>query len=250
MQRHQSLLQTHHLPQQQSLISGSGTVTANFGITSISLGSAASTITQGSSIHVTGTAKGAGQSATLSVSGLPSGATSTFSTNPIVLSSSGVQFSLTIGTAYTATAGSFTIVITSTISGVGSTSSQYTLTIRPAIPLTLGYSVQGSGSGYSAPTITYIYNGTSAQTSLGNTPSAIYADQNSQWSMSSALSGSTSTERWVTNQTTSGSALTATTTTFVFYHQFLVSFSYSVLGGGSSYTAPTVTDCSVRIENL
>ena len=223
------------------LIGGSGTVTANFGITSISLSSAASTITQGSSIHIIGTAKGAGQSATLSVSGLPSGATSTFSTNPIVLSTSGAQFTLTIVTAYTTTAGGFTVTITSTVSGVGSTSSQYTLTIKQAIPLTLGYSVQGSGSGYSAPTVTYVYNGTSSQTSLSSTPSIIYADQNSQWSVNSALSGSTSTERWETNQTTSASALSATTINFVFYHQFYVSFSYSVVSGGSGYTAPTAT---------
>jgi hypothetical protein len=223
------------------LVGGSGSVTANFGITSISLSSTAGTITQGSSIHVTGTAKGAGQSATLSVSGLPSGATSTFSTNPIVLSTSGAQFTLTIGTAFTTTSGSFTITIISDVSGVGSTSSQYTLTVKQAIPLTLGYSVQGSGSGYSAPTITYVYNGTSSQASLSNTPSIIYTDQNSQWSVNSALSGSTSSERWETSQTTSGSALSATTINFVFYHQYYVSFSYTVVGGGSGYAAPTVT---------
>src|SRR5208283_1374446 len=138
-------------------------------------------------------------------------------------------------------AGSFTITITSAVSGVGSTSSQYTLTIKQAIPLTLGYLVQGSGSGYSAPTITYVYNGTSSQVSLSSTPSIIYTDQNSQWSVNSALAGSTSTERWETSQTTSGSAASATSINFVFYHQFYVSFGYSVVGGGSGYTAPTAT---------
>ena len=222
------------------LIGGSGTVTANFGVISLSLNSAASTITQGASIRITGTATGTG-SADMSVSGGPSGATFTLSSNTLTLTTSGTQFTLTIGTAYTTATGIFTITIASTVSGVGNTSAQYTLAIREAVPLTVGYSVEGSGSGYSAPTITYTYNGTSSQASLTSMFGVIYVDQNSQWSVSSLLSGSTSTERWATNQSNTGEATSATTINFVYYHQYLVQFGYSVVGGGSGYTAPAVT---------
>ena len=227
-------------PSTTILISGSGTVTANFATISINLNSPANTITQGASIHLSGTAKGTGGSATISVSGLPSGATSSLSSNQLALTISGAQFTLTIATTYAATVGTFTVTITSAVSGVGSTSTQYALTIRQAIPLALGFSISGGGTGYSAPTISYVYNGTSSQVSLNSAPGIVYADLNSRWNATSVLSGSSSTERWETNQTTSGSALSAATINFVYYHQFFVAFSYSVLGGGSGYSAPSV----------
>ncbi|MGI0090444.1 MAG: InlB B-repeat-containing protein [Nitrososphaerales archaeon] len=225
-----------------AIIGGSGTITANFGTGSISLEPASGAVTQGSSVHITGTVRDGGQSATLSVSGLPSGATTEWSSNPVTSSPSGVEDTLTIRTAYSTPAGSYTLTVAITIAG-GSTSTQLNLTIIRAIPLSLSYSVQGAGSNYSAPMISYVYNGTSSQSALSATmPTTIYADQNTGWSVSSSLPGSTTTdERWQTNQSSGGTASSNATINFVYYHQYLVTFSYTVEGGGSGYAPPTVT---------
>lgn len=100
------------------------------------------------------------------------------------------------------------------------------------VPLTVSYSIQGAGSGYSSPVLTYIAGGQQITAVLGTTPTSYSADSGSSWAVTNPLSGSSSSERWQTSQTTSGTVSTSVTQTFVYYHQYLVSSSYSIVGSG------------------
>ena len=99
--------------------------------------------------------------------------------------------------------------------------------------LTLSYAVQGGGSGYSAPILTYVNNGQIANASLTTTPAIYNVDTGTSWSISSSLPGSSSTERWATNQPTNGTASSSKTIQFVYQHQYMLSIAYSIQGGGS-----------------
>ncbi|MHB2035513.1 MAG: InlB B-repeat-containing protein [Nitrososphaerales archaeon] len=110
-----------------------------------------------------------------------------------------------------------------------------------SVQLTLSYSVVGGGISYSAPVFSYVSDGFQQSSTLTTSPTVYSLDSGTSWSITSKLLGSTSIERWLTNQIVSGSAISATTINLAYYHQFLVMFAYSVLGGGSSYAAPTAT---------
>lgn len=105
--------------------------------------------------------------------------------------------------------------------------------------LTLGYSVTGGGSGYSPPTLTYVFNGTTRTATLTGSLATYYADVGTSWSISVSLPGGSSSERWETSQT-GGVAGSSLTRSVVYYHQFLASFDYRVSGGGTGYTAPSI----------
>ena len=109
------------------------------------------------------------------------------------------------------------------------------------VALTFGYSVTGGGSAPPAPTLTYISAGAKQTATLTQTNQAFLVDIGSTWAVTDQLSSSTSTERWATNQATTGTAVSAQTISFVYYHEYLVTFGFSVIGGGSNYTAPSVT---------
>ena len=107
-------------------------------------------------------------------------------------------------------------------------------------PLTLSFSIAGGGSGYSAPTLTYVYNGATQTASLGTTPIVYDLDTGSAWSVTSQLPGSTGTERWETSQPTAGIASSPQEETATYYHQYQETLSFSVAGGGSGYSPPSL----------
>ena len=107
--------------------------------------------------------------------------------------------------------------------------------------LTLSFMVRGSGSGYSPPILTYVSNGTSITTPLTETPTIYQVDLGTNWSVSALLSGSTSSERWETEQPTSGLANSSQTIQFVYYAQDLVTFGFLVSGSESGLSPPTIT---------
>jgi hypothetical protein len=108
------------------------------------------------------------------------------------------------------------------------------------VELTLSYSTSG-GSGYVAPTLSYISNGFNQSVELTTYPTTYAVDSGTTWSLTTRLVGSSSTERWITNQTTEAVASTNQTRNFSYYHQYLASFNFSVIGGGSGYSLPFVT---------
>lgn len=108
-------------------------------------------------------------------------------------------------------------------------------------PMTLSFKVIGGGVGYSPPTLTYISNGTSIMSQLTESPTTYRVDVGTIWSLSPTLGGSNSTERWQTDQPTSGIANESQTVQLVYYDQVLIIFGFSVSGGGSGFSIPSVT---------
>ena len=108
-------------------------------------------------------------------------------------------------------------------------------------PLTFSYSVSGGATGSTPPTLTYFSNGIELTAALNATAVTYNLDQGTTWSVSATLAGSSASARWETDQATTGVASSAQAIALVYYHQFLVSFSFSVSGGGTGYTAPSVT---------
>ncbi|MGA2665740.1 MAG: hypothetical protein ABSF83_12445 [Nitrososphaerales archaeon] len=112
------------------------------------------------------------------------------------------------------------------------------------VPLTFSYSVAGGGSGYQPPVLTYVSGGATKTAELNSSAVAYQADAGTTWTVTSVLAGSTSSERWETDQDATGVVHSAETVEFQYYHQFLVSFGFGVSGGGSGYSSPTVTAVS------
>lgn len=110
-----------------------------------------------------------------------------------------------------------------------------------AVTLTLSYSITGGGYSYLAPMLTYTFNGVQRTTTLSSAPVTYYADVGTSWSVTNPLTGSTPVERWQTDQPTNGIANSSETINLAYYHQYSVTFGFSVLGGGSGYSEPEVT---------
>ena len=108
------------------------------------------------------------------------------------------------------------------------------------IPLTFSFTVKGGGAGYSPPILNYISNGTPSTASLTGLPTIYKVDVGTIWSIPGQLNGSTADERWKTNQPTSGPVNSSLTVQLVYYNQDYVVFGFSVSGGGSGFSPPTV----------
>src|SRR5213594_3409901 len=108
------------------------------------------------------------------------------------------------------------------------------------VRFTVGYAVQGGGSGYLPPTLTYVAGGQTLAVALTTTPAVYTVDAGTAWSVSALLGGSGANERWATNESVSGVAMKSESLVFPYSHQFSASFAYRVTGGGSGYSAPSV----------
>ena len=109
---------------------------------------------------------------------------------------------------------------------------------------TLSYSINGGGTGYSAPIFTANTFGVSAPQTLTTSATGYWFDASS-WSVTNPLGGSSSSQQWQTSQTTSGTISSSATTAFAYYHQYLQTLSYSVSGGSPS--APSATGTSLGV---
>ena len=121
------------------------------------------------------------------------------------------------------------------IQGPGVISQQYVL----QYPLTVQYSLVGEAP-ESPPTITSIVYGAPATISLPANMSVVWLDSGSPYSLSNPLPLSNSTERWITTAATTGTMDQAESVQLTFYQQFLLSASYSVVGGGAP-VAPSLS---------
>ena len=105
-----------------------------------------------------------------------------------------------------------------------------------SVQLTLSYSVAGGGTSYSSPAFSYFSDGFQQSATLTTSPTVYSLDSGTSWSIVSELPGSTSIERWVTSQTVTGSAISATAINFQYYHQFYV-------------TVPDVLEFVIHLSN-
>lgn len=221
-------------------IEGSGGITAKFSTVALSLSSYSEELTQGTSVSNIATIIGQNQSVSLTISGLPNGASVNWASSHVLDKPAGVPDNFTILTAYATPSGSYNVtVIASTANGTNSV--VFLLTIGKADALTVSYNVN-DGSGSSSPMIKYVYNGTITQATLSSAPSVIYVDNGSAWQISSALNGTT-TQRWVTKSPTQGMAAGPATINVVYYHQYLVGFIMS--SSNASGVAPSVSFTAV-----
>jgi len=109
------------------------------------------------------------------------------------------------------------------------------------VQIILSCSIVGGGTGYSPPALTYFFGDMQYDTTLSTSPTTYYVDSASVWNASNPLFGSSSTEIWTSNETTSGVASSPQTVNIVYYHQYLVNLGYTVSGAGVGYSTPNVT---------
>ena len=119
--------------------------------------------------------------------------------------------------------------------GIGTTSfrQDYVLAGGAVTPLTFSFSVVGGiPAGINPPLLTFTSGGVKQSVSLTSTPTAYYMDNGTGWSVTSSFSN-TSSERWVPSGPTSGTVTSEVSVSLIYYHQYSLSASYTVAGGGS-----------------
>ncbi len=102
----------------------------------------------------------------------------------------------------------------------------------------LGITYSVSGGSPNPPTVTGTSFGANSTLPLQSSPATEWFDIGSTYSISNPLSSSSSSERWATTGTTSGVMKAQVTVSDVFYHQFLLTVSFSLIGGGSPTAGP------------
>jgi len=124
------------------------------------------------------------------------------------------------------------------------------------VPLTVSYSISDGTAPSTPPTLTFVVNGTQHSVTLGTTPTTYSVDNGSTWTVTSTLLGK-SGERWFYPGASGGSATTAQTLALVYYHQYLVSATYTISGGGqpgppslTSTADGTKFESPLRLQNF
>ena len=133
---------------------------------------------------------------------------------------------------------------TEVIPSPGTTVRKISLGYYNQYPLTATVSVIGGGS----PSIDLNYTSLGSQLSalITSTPEQLWADSGSLYSFPGAVQGATG-ERWVSQSVLGGPVVSATTANASYYHQFMITASYSVLGGGA-YSPPILNGTSFGEE--
>jgi hypothetical protein len=102
------------------------------------------------------------------------------------------------------------------------------------------YSIIGDEAGSSPPTLKYYFDKTLQTVTLTKTSTKYLVDINSPWEVPETLPGSTANIRWKTEQVTSGTVTEPLTLSFTYYHQYLITFKYQVIGS-AGYGEPTIS---------
>ena len=103
----------------------------------------------------------------------------------------------------------------------------------------LSFGVQGGGV-YNNPRMNYTTLGNTGLAQVNATQATFWVDSATKWNVSPLLPSSTEGERWITQQTTSGTAVAPLQTQFLYYHQYLGTLHYSIKGTGGSPPVPRV----------
>lgn len=106
--------------------------------------------------------------------------------------------------------------------------------VATTFPLTLYYQIEGGGSGYSPPVLSYLSNGEARTELLSTQPKTYNLDFGTLANVTTTLIGSTETERWVTDQPTSGIGEKSQNLTISYFHQYIATFDWTTSDGSRS----------------
>jgi len=121
--------------------------------------------------------------------------------------------------------------VTVTMNGPVTEIASFSGPISPIV-MTVSYSIANDGTGYSAPTFNYVTNGASEQFALTSSPTNIQVDGGTAWSVTpNPLTGSSTAERWYSNQPLSDTA-SSQTIVFQFQHQYYLTVQVDPPGAG------------------
>ena len=124
--------------------------------------------------------------------------------------------------------------------GLVSSAASVVVAYQHQFALTASYSVVGGGSP-SAPTLAGTYLSTPFTATLTTAATQFWLDSGTMYTTTNPLVGSTNSERWQSTGATSGAVTASATTSIVYYHQYLMTFDYVIVGGGTGYSAPVVS---------
>lgn len=99
---------------------------------------------------------------------------------------------------------------------------------------TLSYTVTGGSAGCYAPSFTTNQFGAFTPQVLTTTASGYWFDSGASWTVTNPLSGSTSSERWFSSQTVSGTISAAQTLMFSYSHQYYLTMQVNPPSGGTT----------------
>ncbi|HEX9340467.1 MAG TPA: hypothetical protein VF992_04775 [Thermoplasmata archaeon] len=117
----------------------------------------------------------------------------------------------------------------------------YIAAMSATVRLTVSYALVGGGTGFRAPTFTYVQDGVTKTASLTATQTTYALDGGTPWSVPQMLPGSGASERWATDSNGTGNATASLTIVFTYAHQYLETFAYRVTGGGAGFGAPNAS---------
>jgi len=103
--------------------------------------------------------------------------------------------------------------------------------------VSFNYNVKNGAIGSTGPPVSYDQMGSPASSSA---PALVWVDASSPYSYNPQLPGSSSSERWVLPSGGSGTVAQPASFIETYYHEFLVSSSFSIVGGGAP-TPPSLS---------
>ncbi len=108
--------------------------------------------------------------------------------------------------------------------------------------VTFNFNVTNGGAGFSSPSVRFVQMGGIVSSPA---PEVVWVDASSTYSYDSQLPGFSSTERWASQTVGTGTIASSSTVLVTYYHQYLVSSSYSIVGGGSP-TPPSLSSTAFK----
>jgi hypothetical protein len=99
-----------------------------------------------------------------------------------------------------------------------------------------GGTMCGSAPCYDRPTLTGTQFGLNYAAPLSTKATTHWLDATTSWSVTNPLGGSSATVRWDTTDASAGTMTSPVTRSLAFYHQDVLTLSYSVVGGGTPFS--------------
>jgi hypothetical protein len=158
------------------------------------------------------------------------GNTASFSITPTNILGTGTRYIFTgwTGTgvgSYTGSASSNSVTMSNPITETANWITQYQVPAQ--------YSTSDGSTPSANAVLSGIQSGSPFTLNLTTSSQAPWLDAGTNWSVNASLPASPTTEKWITISGTSGSVSASTTINPMYYHQYKMTLSYLVTGGGS-----------------